>query len=248
MKLEVKMKIFVYGAGVMAQYVKESIKSSNNEFMGFVDPFGNGDFENLEGKELEYDAIIDFSHFSLIDDVLNAALIKKVPLVIATTGHTQDQLEKIEKASSEIPIIKATNTSLGVTIVNEVVAFATSLLKDFDIEIIEKHHNRKIDAPSGTAMTLLEKVEENLEGDYNIVYGRKDYSKRAEKEIGVHAIRGGNIVGEHTVVYAKNDEIIEIKHEALSRKMFSDGAVKAVMYLNGKSAGKYTMKDVLGIK
>ena len=248
MKLEVKMKIFVYGAGVMAQYVKESIKNSNNEFMGFVDPFGNGDFENLEGKELEYDAIIDFSHFSLIDDVLNAALIKKVPLVIATTGHTQDQLEKIEKASSEIPIIKATNTSLGVTIVNEVVAFATRLLKDFDIEIIEKHHNRKIDAPSGTAMTLLEKVEENLEGDYNIVYGRKDYSKRAEKEIGVHAIRGGNIVGEHTVVYAKNDEIIEIKHEALSRKMFSDGAVKAVMYLNGKSAGKYTMKDVLGIK
>lgn len=242
------MKIIVYGAGVMAQYVKESIKNSNNEFMGFVDPFGNGDFENLEGKELEYDAIIDFSHFSLIDDVLNAALIKKVPLVIATTGHTQDQLEKIEKASSEIPIIKATNTSLGVTIVNEVVAFATSLLKDFDIEIIEKHHNRKIDAPSGTAMTLLEKVEENLEGDYNIVYGRKDYSKRAEKEIGVHAIRGGNIVGEHTVVYAKNDEIIEIKHEALSRKMFSDGAVKAVMYLNGKSAGKYTMKDVLGIK
>ena len=97
-------------------------------------------------------------------------------------------------------------------------------------------------------MTLLEKVEENLEGNYNIAHGRKGYSKRTEKEIGVHAIRGGNIIGEHTVVYAKNDEIIEIKHEALSRKMFSDGAVKAVVYLNGKSAGKYTMKDVLGIK
>ena len=242
------MKILVYGAGVMAQYVKESIINSNNEFIGFIDPLGNGNFENFESKKLEYDAIIDFSHFSLIEDVLNAALLKKVPLVIATTGHTKEQLDSIENASTEVPIIKATNTSFGVTIVNEVVAFATRLLKDFDIEIIEKHHNRKIDAPSGTAMTLLEKVEENLDGNYNIVYGRKDYSKRTEKEIGVHAIRGGNIVGEHTVVYAKNDEIIEIKHEALSRKMFSDGAVKAVMYLNGKSAGKYTMKDVLGIK
>ena len=242
------MKILVYGAGVMAQYVKESIINSSNEFIGFIDPLGNGDFKNLEIKKLEYDAIIDFSHFSLIDDVLNAALLKKVPLFIATTGHTNEQLDSIEKASREIPIIKATNTSLGVTIVNEVVAFATRLLKDFDIEIIEKHHNRKIDAPSGTAITLLEKVEENLEGNYNIVYGRKDYSKRTEKEIGIHSIRGGNIIGEHTVVYAKNDEIIEIKHEALSRKMFSDGAVKAVVYLNGKSAGKYTMKDVLGIK
>ena len=242
------MKIIVYGAGVMAQYVKESIINSNNEFIGFIDPLGNGNFENFESKKLEYDAIIDFSHFSLIEDVLNAALLKKVPLVIATTGHTNEQLDSIEKASREIPIIKATNTSLGVTIVNEVVAFATRLLKDFDIEIIEKHHNRKIDAPSGTAITLLEKVEENLEGNYNIVYGRKDYSKRTEKEIGIHSIRGGNIIGEHTVVYAKNDEIIEIKHEALSRKMFSDGAVKAVVYLNGKSAGKYTMKDVLGIK
>ena len=164
MKIEVEMKILVYGAGVMAQYVKESIINSNNEFIGFIDPLGNGNFENFESKKLEYDAIIDFSHFSLIEDVLNAALLKKVPLVIATTGHTNEQLDSIEKASREIPIIKATNTSLGVTIVNEVVAFATRLLKDFDIEIIEKHHNRKIDAPSGTAITLLEKVEENLGG------------------------------------------------------------------------------------
>ena len=245
------MKIVVYGAGVMAQYVKESIINSKNEFVGFVDPLGKGDFVNLKGENsnVEYDAIIDFSHFSLIDDVLEAGIAKKVPVLVATTGHTEEQLKKIEKAAELIPVIKATNTSLGVNIVNEIVAFATKLLKDFDIEIVEKHHNRKIDAPSGTASTLLEIVKENLDdgNDYRTVYGREGYSKRAEKEIGVHAIRGGNIVGEHTVIYAKNDEIIEIKHEALSRKMFSDGAVKAVEFLKGKDAGKYTMRDVLGI-
>ena len=245
------MKIVVYGAGVMAQYVKESIINSKNEFVGFVDPLGKGDFVNLKGENsnVEYDAIIDFSHFSLIDDVLEAGIAKKVPVLVATTGHTEEQLKKIEKAAELIPVIKATNTSLGVNIVNEIVAFATKLLKDFDIEIVEKHHNRKIDAPSGTASTLLEIVKENLNdgNDYRTVYGREGYSKRSEKEIGVHAIRGGNIVGEHTVIYAKNDEIIEIKHEALSRKMFSDGAVKAIEFLSGKNAGKYTMRDVLGI-
>ena len=245
------MKIVVYGAGVMAQYVKESIINSKNEFVGFVDPLGKGDFVNLKGENsnVEYDAIIDFSHFSLIDDVLEAGIAKKVPVLVATTGHTEEQLKKIEKAAELIPVIKATNTSLGVNIVNEIVAFATKLLKDFDIEIVEKHHNRKIDAPSGTASTLLEIVKENLNdgNDNRTVYGREGYSKRAEKEIGVHAIRGGNIVGEHTVIYAKNDEIIEIKHEALSRKMFSDGAVKAIEFLSGKNAGKYTMRDVLGI-
>ncbi len=247
------MKIVVYGAGVMAQYVKESVINSGNEFVGLVDPLGNGDFENLKNlkeNNVDFDAIIDFSHFSLLEDVLEAGINKKVPVLIATTGHSEEQLKKIEEAAKQIPIIKATNTSVGVNIVNEIVAFATKLLKDFDIEIIEKHHNRKIDAPSGTANTLLEVVKENLNEsgrDYRTVYGREGHSKRAEKEIGVHAIRGGNIVGEHTVIYAKNDEIIEIKHEALSRKMFSDGAVKAVEFLSGKKAGIYTMKDVLGL-
>ncbi len=247
------MKIVVYGAGVMAQYVKESVINSGNEFVGLIDPLGNGDFENLKNlkeNNVDFDAIIDFSHFSLLEDVLEAGINKKVPVLIATTGHSEEQLRKIEEAAKQIPIIKATNTSVGVNIVNEIVAFATKLLKDFDIEIIEKHHNRKIDAPSGTANTLLEVVKENLNEngrDYRTVYCREGHSKRAEKEIGVHAIRGGNIVGEHTVIYAKNDEIIEIKHEALSRKMFSDGAVKAVEFLSGKKSGIYTMKDVLGL-
>lgn len=242
------MKIAVYGAGVMAQFVKESIIKSNNEFVGFVDPLGNGDFEKLKNISIEYDGIIDFSHYSLIDDVLESAIDKNVPLLIATTGHTEEQLKKIEEATKKIPVIKATNTSVGVTVINEIVAYATKLLNDFDIEIVEKHHNRKIDAPSGTATTLLEVVKENLNENYSTVYGREGHCKREEKEIGVHAIRGGNIVGEHTVIYAKNDEIIEIKHEALSRKIFADGAVKAMLYLNDKKPGKYIMKDVIGLK
>ena len=231
------MKIVVYGAGVMAQYVKESILNTGNEFVGFVDPLGNGDYVTLKNTDVEYEGIIDFSHFSLLEEVLESAIEKNVPLLIATTGHSEEQLKKINEAADKIPLIKAANTSVGVTVLNE-----------FDIEVIEKHHNRKIDAPSGTANTLVEVINANLDEDYNIVYGREGHSKRQEKEIGVHSIRGGNIVGEHSVIFAKNDEIIEIKHEALSRKIFSDGSVKAINYLKDKKSGMYTMKDVLGIK
>ena len=242
------MKIVVYGAGVMAQYVKESILNTGNEFLGFIDPLGNGDYVTLKNTDIEYEGIIDFSHFSLLEEVLESAIEKNVPLLIATTGHSEEQLKKINEAADKIPLIKATNTSVGVSVLNEIVAYATKLLQGFDIEIIEKHHNRKIDAPSGTANTLLEIINENLKEEYDTVYGREGHSKRKEKEIGMHSIRGGNIVGEHSVIFAKNDEIIEIKHEAQSRKIFSDGSVKAINYLKGKKPGMYTMKDVLGIK
>ena len=242
------MKIVVYGAGVMAQYVKKSILNTGNEFLGFIDPLGNGDYVTLKNTDIEYEGIIDFSHFSLLEEVLESAIEKNVPLLIATTGHSEEQLKKINEAADKIPLIKATNTSVGVTVLNEIVAYAARLLQGFDIEIIEKHHNRKIDAPSGTANTLLEIINENLKEEYDTVYGREGHSKRKEKEIGMHSIRGGNIVGEHSVIFAKNDEIIEIKHEALSRKIFSDGSVKAINYLKGKKPGMYTMKDVLGIK
>ncbi|RRD40087.1 4-hydroxy-tetrahydrodipicolinate reductase [Leptotrichia sp. OH3620_COT-345] len=242
------MKIIIYGAGVMATYVKEAIINSGNEFTGFVDPLGNGDFETLKNINEDYDGIIDFSHFSLLDEILETAIEKKVPVIIATTGHTKEQTKKIAEAAEKIPIIKATNTSVGVAVLNEITAYATRLLKGFDIEIIEKHHNRKLDAPSGTANTLLEIINQNTNDEYEIVYGREGQKKRTGEEIGVHSIRAGNIVGEHTVIYSKNDEIIEIKHEALSRKIFADGAVKAILYLKKKKSGMYNMKDVLSIK
>ena len=231
----------------MASFVKESIESSNHKCVGMYDPLGNGNYKDLKEIVTKIDGIIDFSHFSLTEEILKYAIEINSPLVIATTGHTDEQKLKIEEASKKIAILKATNTSLGVNIMNEIVSYATKLLADFDIELIEKHHNRKIDAPSGTAATLLEVIKESLSEKKNFVYGREGNKKREKNEIGVHAIRAGNIVGEHTVIFSSGDEIIEIKHEALSRKIFADGAVKAILSLTNKPSGLYLMKDILNI-
>ena len=231
----------------MASFVKESIESSNHKCVGMYDPLGNGNYKDLKEIDNKIDGIIDFSHFSLTEEILNYAIEINSPLVIATTGHTDEQKLKIEEASKKIAILKATNTSLGVNIMNQIVSYATKLLADFDIELIEKHHNRKIDAPSGTAVTLLEVINESLSEKKNFVYGREGNKKREKNEIGVHAIRAGNIVGEHTVIFSSGDEIIEIKHEALSRKIFADGAVKAILSLINKPSGLYLMKDILNI-
>ena len=231
----------------MASFVKESIESSNHKCVGMYDPLGNGNYKDLKEIDNKIDGIIDFSHFSLTEEILNYAIAINSPLVIATSGHTDEQKLKIEEASKRIAILKATNTSLGVNIMNQIVSYATKLLADFDIELIEKHHNRKIDAPSGTAVTLLEVINESFSEKKNFVYGREGNKKREKNEIGVHAIRAGNIVGEHTVIFSSGDEIIEIKHEALSRKIFADGAVKAILSLTNKPSGLYLMKDILNI-
>ena len=231
----------------MASFVKESIESSHHKCVGMYDPLGNGNYKDLKEIVNKSDGIIDFSHFSLTEEILKYAIEINSPLVIATTGHTDEQKLKIEEASKKIAILKATNTSLGVNIMNQIVSYATKLLADFDIELIEKHHNRKIDAPSGTAVTLLEVINESFSEKKNFVYGREGNKKREKNEIGVHAIRAGNIVGEHTVIFSSGDEIIEIKHEALSRKIFADGAVKAILSLTNKPSGLYLMKDILNI-
>ena len=239
------MNAVIYGAGVMAQLTKEAVENSGNNVLAMIDPLGNGDYENLKAFDKKCDVIIDFSHFSSISDILSYSVEHKTPVIIATTGHTEEQMAEITKASVNIPILKTTNTSLGVSIVNEILSYATKLLKGFDIELIEKHHNRKIDAPSGTANTMLEIIRENLDRETELVYGREGHKKREPKEIGVHVIRAGNIVGEHSVLFSKGDEIIEIKHEALSRKMFADGAVNAALKLVNKKSGLYSMKDLL---
>ena len=215
--------------------------------LAMIDPLGNGDYENLKTFDKKCDVIIDFSHFTSLEDILEYAVDNKTPVIIATTGHTKEQTDKILKASSEIPILKTTNTSLGVSIVNEILSYATKLLRGFDIELIEKHHNRKIDAPSGTANTMLEVIRESLDKEMELVYGREGHKKREENEIGVHVIRAGNIVGEHSVIFSKGDEVIEIKHEALSRRIFADGAADAANKLINKKNGLYSMKDLLNI-
>mgnify|MGYP000585403109 CR=1 FL=1 len=167
----------------MASFVKESIESSNHKCVGMYDPLGNGNYKDLKEIDNKIDGIIDFSHFSLTEEILNYAIEINSPLVIATTGHTDEQKLKIEEASKRIAILKATNTSLGVNIMNQIVSYATKLLADFDIELIEKHHNRKIDAPSGTAVTLLEVINESFSEKKNFVYGREGNKKREKNEM-----------------------------------------------------------------
>lgn len=218
------MKVLLIGAGYMSKYLQDSIKENNYTLIGRVDYFGEGEFSSFDEIKDEFDIIIDFSHHSMIKDVLEFAKKMKKNILIATTGHTKEEVEMIKEASKVIAILKATNTSIGVNTLNKIVEYASNLLSDFDIEIVEMHHNRKIDAPSGTANTLVEFIEKGLNKNLDKKYGRYN-EKREKNEIGIHSIRAGNIVGKHSVIFSKGDEIIEISHSAFSRKIFSDGAI-----------------------
>ena len=191
------------------------------------------------------DVIIDFSHHSTIDDTLSYAIKTKTPIVIATTGFNEEELEKIKKASNIIPIFHSSNMSLGVNVLVKLVKEAAKSLNGFDIEIIEKHHNKKLDAPSGTAVMIANGVKEVLP-DSECIYGRHGRSdKRSSNEIGIHAIRGGTIVGEHTTIFAGHDEVVEIKHSAQSKDIFAKGAIAAAKFLVKQEAGYYNMNNML---
>lgn len=192
------------------------------------------------------DVIIDFSHHSAIEEVLAYATKTKTPLVIATTGFNEEELNKIREASKIIPIFHSSNMSLGVNVLVKLVKEAAKALNGFDIEIIEKHHNKKLDAPSGTAVMIADGIKEVLpESEY--IYGRHGRSdKRSSNEIGIHAVRGGTIVGEHTTIFAGHDEVVEIKHTAQSKDIFAKGAIAAAKFLVNKDAGYYNMNNMLG--
>ena len=191
------------------------------------------------------DVIIDFSHHSTIEDTLSYAIKTKTPIVIATTGFNEEELEKIKKASNIIPIFHSSNMSLGVNVLVKLVKEAAKSLNGFDIEIIEKHHNKKLDAPSGTAVMIANGVKEVLP-DSEYIYGRHGRSdKRSSNEIGIHAIRGGTIVGEHTTIFAGHDEVVEIKHSAQSKDIFAKGAIAAAKFLVKQEAGYYNMNNML---
>lgn len=191
------------------------------------------------------DVIIDFSHHSTLNDVLTFAIKTKIPLVIATTGYNEDELNKIKEASKIIPIFHSSNMSLGVNVLLKLVKEATKMLSNFDIEVIEKHHNKKVDAPSGTAIMIANAAKDvlpNVEYNYGR-YGRK--AKRSENEIGIHAVRGGTIVGEHDVIYAGHDEVVELKHIAQSKDIFAKGSITAAKYLVNQIPGYYNMDNML---
>lgn len=193
------------------------------------------------------DVIIDFSHFAAFPAIFGFAKSNKIPIVIATTGLSADDLAAIEAGSQEFPVFKTANLSLGINLIAKMLTEMVAKLESgFDIEIIEKHHNKKIDAPSGTALLLADAINAGLESKKDYCFGRygRD-AKRTENELGIHAIRGGTIPGEHSVIFAGNDEIIEVNHMALSKKVFAEGAVKAAQYLVGKAPGLYDMAMVV---
>lgn len=194
------------------------------------------------------DAVIDFSNPANLSSLLRWCTEKQTPIVLCTTGYSSEQLEEINKASQKIPVFRSGNMSLGINLLVELVKKAVAVLGvDYDIEIVERHHNRKVDAPSGTAMMLADAAAEATCYDAQYVYDRQSVRKRREKnEIGISSVRGGNIVGEHEVIFAGSQEVLELKHSALSRDVFAEGAVKAAIFMSGiKAQGLYDMKDVL---
>ena len=240
--------------GKMGKAVTSAVQSRNDcEIVFGADPFGTPAydypvFESLAVSDKKADVIIDFSNPASLDDILAYALEKKIPCVLCTTGYSPEQVEKIKKASESVAVFYSGNMSLGINLLIELSKEAAKILgaADFDIEIVEKHHNQKLDAPSGTALALADSMNEALNEKYAYVYDRSRERKKREKyEIGISAVRGGNIVGEHEVIFAGQDEVIEFKHTAYSKAVFAKGAVQAAKFLAGKPAGFYDMSDVI---
>lgn len=230
------IKIIIHGTGTMSSILKNVIEAEEDlEVSGFAD-----DLTNEKG-----DIIIDFSHFSRIPNMLNFAVNNNIPIVICTTGYDDKILSQIKEASSKIPILLSSNTSIGINLMNDLVSKMAENLNGFDIEIVETHHNKKVDSPSGTAKTLFNAINQTLENKMNLINGREGNHKRDKNEIGIHSIRGGSVVGEHRVIFYGDDEAIEIKHSAMSKKIFVYGAIKAAKFLIGKKPNLYGMKDVL---
>lgn len=205
-------------------------------------------FSNFADCSVEADVIIDFSSPLKINEMLQYALDHKLPIVLCTTGLSDEDLDMVNETSKKVPILRSANMSLGVNTVMQLLKLAAKSLAsaDFDIEIVEKHHNQKVDAPSGTALALADAMNEVLEEKYDYTFDRSQVrEKRQKKEIGFSAVRGGTIVGEHEVIFAGIDEVIEIKHTAYSRAIFAKGAIQAAKFLKDKTPGMYQMGDLV---
>ena len=204
-------------------------------------------YPSFDAAKEECDVIIDFSHPSSLEGTLSYALKNNKGVIMATTGLSCEQISSLKAAADKIPVFFSANMSLGVNLIIQLAKKATALLEDaFDIEIIEKHHNLKIDAPSGTALAIADAINETCSESNEYVYDRHSVrKKRSKKEIGIHSLRGGTIVGEHSVIFAGNDEIIELKHTATSKEIFAVGAIKAAIFLANKGAGLYSMDDLI---
>lgn len=204
-------------------------------------------FTNPDEFTGDADVVIDFSHPSALTNVLNYCKKRKLPVILATTGFSEEQKKEFTDASNEIPVFFSANMSLGINLLIALAKKATKLLEgNFDIEIVERHHNQKIDAPSGTALAIADAIDETLSYPAEYVYDRHAIRRKRKKtEIGLHAVRGGTIVGDHDIIFAGTDEVIELKHSAHSKEVFAVGAIKAAKFITDKPAGLYNMNDII---
>lgn len=249
------VKVIMHGCnGKMGQMITGLIAADEEiEIVAGIDAYGEIQnpypvFRSTTECDVEADAVIDFSNSMAIDGLLEFCAAKKIPCVLCTTGLSPEQIEKVNEASKQVAILRSANMSLGINMLLKLLKEATGILAPagFDIEIVEKHHNQKLDAPSGTALALADSINEELDNSYKYVYDRSQIrEKRTRKEIGISAVRGGTIVGDHDVIFAGADEVITFSHRAYSKAVFGKGAIQAAKFLAGKPAGMYDMSDVV---
>lgn len=250
------VKIIMKGCnGKMGQVITDLVREDEEAvIVAGLDRIDNRDngypvYSTLEECDIEADVLIDFSSVIGLEDMLSVASKRKIPVVLCTTGLSKEQLQMVNETSKQIPVLRSANMSMGVNTMMKVLKAVTKVLADanFDIEIVEKHHNQKVDAPSGTALALADVINEALNEEYEYVYDRSQVrEKRRKKEIGISAVRGGTIVGEHEVIFAGLDEVIELKHTAYSKAIFAKGAIQAAKFLHGQKPGMYDMSQVIG--
>ena len=250
------VKIIMHGCnGKMGQVITDMVKNDDTaEIVAGIDVVDNRDngypvFTDIDACDVPADVIIDFAAAVAVDKLLDYSVKHKIPVVLCTTGLSEAQIAKVEEASKKVAVLRSANMSLGINTLMKLLKEAANIFAPagYDIEIVEKHHNQKVDAPSGTAIALADSINEARNNEYEYVYDRSQVrKKRDKKELGISAVRGGTIVGEHEVIFAGVDEVIEFKHTAYSKSVFAKGAVEAGKYLAGKSAELYNMSDVIG--
>ncbi len=250
------VRIIMHGCnGKMGQVITGLVADDPNaQIVAGIDIADNRDngypvFTDIKKCDVAADVIVDFAAAAAVDALLDYSVEKQVPVVLCTTGLSDEQLARVKESSKKVAILKSANMSLGINTLMKLLKDAANVFAPagYDIEIVEKHHNQKVDAPSGTAIALADSINEARGGEYEYVYDRSQVrKKRDKKEIGISAVRGGTIVGEHEVIFAGIDEVIEFKHTAYSKSVFAKGAVEAAKFLAGKPAGMYDMADVIG--
>ena len=251
-------KIIMLGCnGRMGQMITDMVKQDDEcTIVAGIDIVDNRDngypvYTKLADCDVEADAIIDFTSATDFESRMDYAVDKQIPIIECSTGLSEEQMDYLKKASEKVAVLKSANMSLGINLLMKLLKEAAVKLAGdgFDVEIVEKHHNQKLDAPSGTALALADSINEAMDDRYEYIYDRSQVrQKRDKKELGISAVRGGTIVGEHEVIFAGTDEVITFKHTAYSKAVFAKGAVEAAKFLKGKPAGHYDMADVIAAK